>query len=414
MKFNRSAIAAVCGPVFFAGANLALSVALQQSGDAADFGAYAFIQVVVAASMGISNGLFGIPLISATKSRLDRAERGVRSLALVNIAFCATASTVALLLAFSATRGSILTALLAASFCMTSGIRWFLRLQALAELDNDTALKMDVIFGIVALAGAACIYFAGSASTPLALITAIAAAVASLAGCSKHLKIYVTSVGIKRSDFDLTEIRRRGLSAVSVSLLFEAIATAPAYYISLTYSTAAYAPVALAILFFRPYGVLLTAAMQYQRPRVARALESSASHSVTSNLLKISILLAFAWALNSTSILAVASISPHLIYRTDYQPDSINTAFFVIGLSVLAKAFREPIASVLLVSDQFRKLGIAAAFGATATLLTLIAAKATSEFALGTVLSSILIGELTALTITCLFYVKQFHGSRPQ
>lgn len=414
MKFNRTATAAICGPLVFAGANLALSIALQQSGAASDFGAYAFIQVVVAASMGVSNGLFGIPLIAAMKKESEQGRRAIHSLALVNMAFCVMAGVTTMLLAFSATGGSKATAILAAAFCVTSGVRWFLRLQTLAELKNDTALRMDFIFAIITCIGAAYIYLAGNASVILALSVATIAAAASLIGCTSNLKTYTKSTGLSKSDVDLTEIKRRGLSSLSVSLLFEAIATAPAYYISLTYSTAAYAPVALAILFFRPYGVLLTAAMQYQRPRIARALDSNAAQSVTTSILSTTLFLTLTWSLNSLAILAAAFIYPDLIYRTGYQPDSINTAFFIIGASVLAKAFREPVASALLVSDQFAKLGIAATFGAAATLLTLIGTKLVDGFSLAAVLSSILAGELIALILTYFFYVKKFCGRRTQ
>lgn len=410
MKISKSAAKAMIGPVLFAGSNLLVSVLLQQADSATNFGAYAFAQVVVAASLGISNGLFGIPIISAIGKGDATEVEAVRSLALANVVFCLFASITSMLLMLHVTGGSYGTSLLALVFTALSGARWFVRLHSLADLNSASAFRLDGIFSAIVVPGSLLLFKSGLLNTAWALGLMSLACAASLFGARKYARRYVCSfVGIGKLQ-DLSDLRKRGLAAVCISMCFEAIATGPAYYLSIAQSTAAYAPVAVALLFFRPYGVLLTAAMQYQRPRVARAIRDQGHGSVAKMLAKTVMSLGATWALNVIGIMIIVLVIPERIYRSGYEAATVNASLLLVGTSVLVKAFREPLASVLLVTDQFKRLGLAALIGAatSASILFYVHLRGTASHS--SVLSSVLAGELAAFVFILRAYMPQLAG----
>ncbi|WP_333838349.1 hypothetical protein [Novosphingobium sp.] len=363
---NRDRILNLSGPLIFSGSGFFASFLVQRASSLHDFGVFAFVQVVLATGMALSNGLVTVPAASqiAQGGLFDDVERvfvptvwGISlmgSLMLIPVIWSAGASSGVL----------VASALLA----LATWSRYAFRALALVGQQRKEARNSDVAYGLVY-----CLLLVGAAIIRLESIVwflTLQIFASILSG------IPIRQVWLRLPNFSrdcyisyVARFKRTGAGSLLSSIFGQISSSSHAYLTTLFLSPAAFAPIALATLTFRPLGVVLTGVMQFETPRIAASLRDQSDQSSIIKLLRdLFFIMAIVWVLNCLLAFPIAYWSDRLFASRGYEASQVRIAIFLMAILVFFRALREPHTALLAVSGANLHL---AKFSGICSVLTL-------------------------------------------
>jgi len=345
-----------------------LAYLLLRYAPAGHYGSFSFVMVLQAFGMALLNAVVASPLLilcnSTTTELAGTAPRQVKGFFVIALGI---ATVLALLQAcylwLSTT--DLLTTLTMAMAGWLQLLRWYGR----CEWQNRNVmvlLRSDLLFSFCSLLGVAMLwYFDTMSLSSIAVVLLLASLVALqpfAMGILDLLKV--------PADWQTTKsgFRQQGKPALFGVLTVEATANFHSYLVVLLSGAAAFAPIAAAMLFFRPLAVVLGSLQQSERPLLVRALTSN-------NFTQVRLLLRFlrraaigAFALNLLVIMLVYQFAPHWLWPDPSSRSAFSYAMAIWSLIALLRALRSPVSSQLQALDQFAPLARATYISAICTI----------------------------------------------
>ena len=383
--------AGVVGAFAYSGANFALAFALQGAVPKAAFGSYAFALVLVQFGLSVSNALFAAPL-AVVWTPEARAS-------LIGSFFRATLGLVALgagllglgLAAMGLPPGETLLFMALAALLW---LRWFFRAVALAEQDFTRPARADLIYGAGVLATGAALFSLSAIRVEGALCAMLAGTLASMAGLARG-KIRWGAAAPFRAAF-----RTHGGWALVGVITTELTANLHAYVLALWFGPAAFAPVALVSLFFRPLPILMQSLTQIERPVLARCYREGAMADLARGVRGITGVMVVAVIANTALIAALLIWHGPAFGNGQYADMNLWPILLLLAAAQMVRGLRTGPSTAAQGGGLFRPLAFATIWAAPVTLIGTIGAALVGWQIVPMVLTAVLAGELvTALLI---------------
>lgn len=395
----RRLLLSTAGPASVAAANFFVSVLLLQAVPAADFGLYAFAQVLVTSiGYGVSNATLGSPLMIALNRDETVAERTGESFAFVN-ALLSGAGALVLFLVLSALGLTPGTAAVFAASALLLWIRWFGRAFGYARHSPVRVMGSDIAYGAFLLVGTSAAWIAGDLDLEVAAIIQLAAAFMGLIAIGGEI-LGVAVLGVPSG---LTApfrkgFKRHGRHALVGLVSSEATANAHVYIVTFLLGPAAFAPLAAAALFFRPISVILHSLTQLERPALASMLKEGNRRSAWHTVSIIRATALATWAMTTLSTWVIVQWFLNSLVNEPQHAGAIVSAATLWGLIFAVQCLRGPEFALAQADGLFRPLSKTTVRAALITLplVTLL------TYTHGAVASlwGVLVGELVATTGT--------------
>jgi putative peptidoglycan lipid II flippase len=350
------------GPFAVAGATFLVTLLLLNALPAAEFGVFAFLLVVTNLGSSLSNALVGAPM-AVLVSGPDRSGQdavltvGTGLSLLVGLA----AAGCALLL------GAADAAVPAGIFGVASTLRWNRRGVAFAELQPHLALRSDLTYALGLIAPVLLLLFIDDA---LGLVM-WGFALAALIGWAVILPVSATRTALTLSGYGAVWREKSRWTLLGV-VTTDATANAHAYLVTGIAGPAAFALIAAAMLPFRPVGVMSAALVQYERPRLARAIAAGNLELARAKAGGLRLALLSTWF--AGSLLALLFLLPQtglsgLISPPEYDPVGLALASLLWCSVWLLRALREAPSALLQGAGAFRPLALASCASALVSVL---------------------------------------------
>ncbi len=353
--------------VLLALSSFLLAYLLLQYATVADYGSFTFLLVLQALGMAVINALVASPLLILMNSGRDPAkpvQTAVKGFLLVALT---VATVISLLQAWYFWLSS--TDLLLSMMMAVAGWMQLLRWYGRCEWQNrrvSVLLRSDVLFSLSMFAGTGIIwYFDALNLSGVAVVLLLASCIALQPFAAGIYSLLQTT-----TDWQITcsGLRQQGRPALVGVVTVEATANFHSYLVVLLSGSAAFAPIAAAMLFFRPLSVVLGSLQQSERPLLVRALASN-------NVAQAGQLLRFmrgtavgAFTLNLIAVLLVYNFAPEWLWPEASSRIAFRDAMTIWSLIALLRALRSPVSSLLQALDQFTPLARATYVSAICTV----------------------------------------------
>ena len=369
--------AQLAGNIGLSLASLLLAYSLLQSAPVADYGSFAFVLVLQAFGFSLLNALIGAPLL------ILQHQQPVQPAALK--AFFWLVLALALLLAgvqalFLLAQGySWQLALVFAAGSVMLMLRWYGRLR-FQNMSPRWLVLSDGLFSIAVLVLLLLVW--GWASiTGLPLLTLEVSGWILLLATMLSMWPFISDFYLQwqsRTDWTLLRLgfRQQGRAALLGVMTVEISANLHSYLLVALAGSAAFAPVAAAMLFFRPLAVVQGSLLQSERPALARALTLP---SLIGQQRVVAQLRNFQWlALGLCVGNGLLLVGCYLWFPSLLWPDLASFGQFtdvllLVALITLLRSFRGPASALLQAANQFGPLATASVWSACLTLPLVLA-----------------------------------------
>lgn len=399
-------ILALLGPISFAAANFVVLLFLQQTSSSHSFGLYGFMQVTIATGMGLTNGIVGTPLTLAVgRNDTDRSEV-VGSFSLSFLALLPVGLLVAPL-AGSAAGATPLEATLQVAAAATMWLRWFTRSLAVSLHRQPSAALSDGIYALSSIGLSAITLISQTLSVASALGIQAAACLLSLTPMASTLAI--SALSIRRASIGRfqQEFARSGIWSTLMVVASEVVATVHAYSIALFFGAAAYAPVALATLLFRPQGVVLTGSVIFELPRMVQRVRTFSTSALSREVRRMQSFLTVSFAANLVVAVLLTQHLDAIAPTTHYSHSGVIVAISLTSISVLLRSVREPMIIGLQAMQEIRHAAKLSLVGAsTAAVVAAATLSIASNEPTWSLLGAVS-GELVSLTLVGLLLKRR-------
>jgi hypothetical protein len=330
------------------------------------YGSFTFVLVLQAFGMALCNALIASPLLILMNGQQQSTSQGSPTKGFL-ILGVAIASAVALLqgvyLWFSLADFWISVTLAIAGWLQL--IRWYGRCEW-QNRDVKVLLASDLRFSVFLVVGAALLWWFHRLS--LQNIGALLVFV-SMVALGPFLVGFYTSFQQKADwQFVTQGYQKQGKPALFGVLTVEATANFHSYLVVLGSGSAAFAPLAAAMLFFRPLAVVLNSLLQSERPKMAQAF--SAGH-LGQMLQYTASIRATAIASVGVNVLVLALIYfvwPDWLWPEPATRSEFAVALLLWGFVSFFRALRSSVTALMQAADQFEPLARATYLSAAWTI----------------------------------------------
>lgn len=387
--------AGVLGAFAYSGANFVLAFGLQGAVPKAEFGTYAFALVLVQFGLSLSNALFAAPLSVACAEGEDPGLIGSFCRANLGAVTLGAGILGAVLVGLGVP--PLLTLLFMAQAALL-WLRWFFRAVDLARHHFARPAQADLIYGAVTLGLGLALYATQRISTEGAVCAMLAGT-----GISTLMLARGKMVWGPIAPF-LASFRRYGGWALIGVITTEITANLHAYVLALWFGPAAFAPVALLSLFFRPIPILMQALTQIERPVLARWYHEGAAAPLTQRVRGMTGMMAAAVLANTALIAAILIWSGGDFGKGQYRDVNLWPLVLLLAAGQLVRGLRTGPSTAAQGAGLFRPLAFATIWAAPVTLIGTAGAALIGWQVVPMVLGAVLAGEVvTALSIQRLY-----------
>jgi len=360
-KAARYGIAAI-GPIGAAGSQFLLMLQLLHMLEPAQFGAFSFLLVTSNFSNGVWSALFcaPLPVVAATGSDETRAEM-MRSLFTTNLLVAAAAFLLFWALGWALAVPTA-AAFLFAGYAAVALLRWFARSHAYLGGKQLRTTASDLTYSLLLFCGVVLIQFVKPTSLMLPAAVLCACVVCGL------LPFGLAYLQRQFLDLSLRDVPRygevwrkhSGWSLLGV-VTTEATANAHAYLVTLFLGPAAFAPLSASALPIRPISVVTNALTDFERPQMARQMNSGRVDLARRGVTLFRLALMAMWAMTAAAAWVLLAYAPHLVFppRYDWTAIAIGTALWMAV--ALVRLLRQPDSVLLQAAGMFRPLAFASA-----------------------------------------------------
>ena len=320
----------------------------------AAIGTLAFLLVIIQFGYGLSNALVSTPYTIAVNQTDDADRAGFDFFFPMNLMLSVSQGLICAAIAWAT--ASPLAALMFGLAGTLSLIRWFGRSNAYAHHAPAHAARSDLAYAGTIVAG---LLIASRTGADISVIGAMLV-IASLAGLLPFGLAYLrrhAAMGPGRALSAYRPIWRDQSAWTLVGVLStEATSNSHRYIVTLLAGPAAFAPVAVGMLFFRPVNVCITALTQLERPRMTRAV-ANGDHGAAIKAERIFMgALVFLWL--ATCVLAAVVLYgfPGLILKPTLDHGLVATAVMLCALLSLVQCIQTPMSVLTQARRAFRPL----------------------------------------------------------
>lgn len=362
MSGRAARAVSAAGPFAVAGSTFLVTLLLLNALPAAEFGVFAFLLVVTNLGSSLSNALVGAPL-AVLASGADRTGRE---------AVLTVGSGLALVVGLAAAGCALLlgageAAVPAGLFGAAATFRWNRRGVAFSDLRPELVLRSDLAYAFGLLAPALVALLVAPDLGPVMWGFAFAA----LIGWAVSASPLGARTGLTLTGYAAVWREKSRWTLLGV-VTTDATANAHAYLVTGIAGPAAFALMAAAMLPFRPVGVMSAALVQYERPRLARAIAAGNLELARAKAGGLRLALLSTWF--AGSLLALLFLLPQtglsgLIFPPEYDPVGLALASLLWCSVWLLRALREAPSALLQGAGAFRPLALASCASALVSVL---------------------------------------------
>lgn len=386
-RYGTSAL----GPIAVSGAHFLAALIFLHTLPRWAFGLFSFLLVLVPFSMSMCGALFAAPLARSARTGIV-SEADTLTYLKANAAFAMLAglSVTGLMMASGARAG---VAALFGLYGIAMVLRWFARNYAYATRKPYRALSSDLAYSTLLVAGLGALVALHLLSVQTGgaiLLISAAVAIAPFGASFVRNQIASLFVGRIAAYRDIwRELSRWSLMGVVMS---EMCANAHAYLVTFISGPHAFAVLAVGSLLMRPVSLILSALPDVERPLMAQQLAGGGPTSALRIVKEFRTAAGAIWLATIALAAALLTWFPHLLIKKDYALADVVSVLVLSSAIMALRSLRTPESVLLQAAGEFRKLAVAGAWAAGATL----AATFVLLLTLGPVaaLGGILVGDL--------------------
>ncbi|MDD4910667.1 MAG: hypothetical protein PHP57_00085 [Sideroxydans sp.] len=351
----RRALNAIGGTAGIAVSSFVLALLLLKAVSPEQFGIFSFMQVIVGLGVGVSNAIFGSPLLVAVNRDEKQVEGVFESFFRMNLVVCVLAGVVQVFVV-TAFGEALLTGVLFALSAFFQWLRWFGRSYLNTIHKHNSVVISDVIFSSTVLVGAGVLYSINQVSiTSFAGLQAMAAAFALLGLGWDHFQRVVSSIYSATFQPFLSGFKLHGRHALVGVVTTEATTNAHAYLVTILMGPAAFAPLAAALLFFRPIPIVIMSLTQVERPRLAQMLRDGMVNEIAASMKTFRIAVFSIWTFNIFLVFVFVKWFFDMVVAVELQT-TMTFAIVFWALIMGLRCVRAPASAILQANGDFKPL----------------------------------------------------------
>lgn len=320
--------------------------------EAAEIGTLAFLLVIIQFGYSLSNALVSTPYTIAVN---QHEEEDTGFFFRINLLLALSQALLCAAVAWAMAGPAAAAAFGAAG--LFSLIRWFGRANAYAHHTPRGAALSDILYAMIVITSVGVTLALGAARLELfGVVLALAGMLAILPFGLRYVADHrPTALGQAFAAYRPVWKRQSAWTLVGV-ISTEATSNSHSYIVTLLAGPAAFAPIAVGMLFFRPVNVCVTALTQLERPRMARAVAKGDHAAARSSARTFLAALVVIWAATAALAAFVLWAFPHILIKPTLSLHTVAIAVALCALLSLVQCLQTPISVLTQSRGAFRPL----------------------------------------------------------
>jgi hypothetical protein len=363
------------GPFGAAGVQFLLSLILLRVVDLAGFGAFSLLFLLSQFLLLLWSALFCAPIVLAMNGREGPDQPAIDAILAANMAGAAACGIAMLGAAIwlgispaAATGFALYTAL--------SLPRWLGRSICYAQNAGRRVMLSDHGYTVVLLLATLWIALSPDRALEKACLGLAVAMLFALAGLGQGFaRKQIGGLRLRGAIHTYQKIWRSQASAsLGGVAAAEFLANNQALVVTAMLGPTAYAPLAACFLLVRPIPIALTALTEYERARMASALQRNADGDLRSSLRGFSLMMLAVWAATGLLAIVLLGTAPGLVFPpSQYALPTLVSGTLLWVAVALPRCLRAPPATALQAAGIFRPLANAGLIGSIVSLAAVTA-----------------------------------------
>jgi len=322
--------------------------------EAAEIGTLAFLLVIIQFGYSLSNALVSTPYAIAVNQREDGAEEGFDFFFPMNLLLALSQGLLC------AGIGWVMAGPWAAAAFGLAGLfsllRWFGRANAYAHHTPAGAAISDVVYAVLVVAGVGATLAVGARLELFGAVIAGAGLFALIPFGAGFLARH-RPTGLARAFAAYRPVWKRQSAWTLIGVITtEATSNAHSYIVTLFAGPAAFAPIAVGMLFFRPVNVCITALTQLERPRMARAVGKGDDKSARGSARAFLAALVVIWVATAVTAGLILWFVPQVIIKPTLSVETVMIAVALCAALSLVQCLQAPMSVLTQARGAFKPL----------------------------------------------------------
>ncbi len=322
--------------------------------EASEIGTLAFLLVIIQFGYGLSNALVSTPYAIAVNQSEDGAEAGFDFFFPVNLLLALSQGLLCAAVGWAMAGPWAAAAFGAAG--LFSLLRWFGRAHAYAHHTPGGAAISDVVYAVLVVAGVGVTLAFGPRIELFGAVLAAAGLIALIPFGIGFLARH-RPVGLGRAFASYRPVWKRQSAWTLIGVITtEATSNAHSYIVTLFAGPAAFAPIAVGMLFFRPVNVCITALTQLERPRMARAVGKGDDKSARGSARAFMAALVVIWVGTAMVAAGILWFFPHILIKPTLPVQTVMIAVALCAALSLVQCLQAPMSVLTQARGAFKPL----------------------------------------------------------
>lgn len=322
--------------------------------EAAEIGTLAFLLVIIQFGYGLSNALVSTPYAIAVNQREDGSDEGFDFFFPVNLLLALSQGLLCAAIGWAMAGPGAAAAFGAAG--IFSLLRWFGRANAYAHHTPGGAAVSDLVYAMLVVAGVGITLAFGARIELFGAVLACAGLVALIPFGAGFLARH-RPTGLGRAFVRYGPVWKRQSAWTLIGVITtEATSNAHSYIVTLFAGPAAFAPIAVGMLFFRPVNVCITALTQLERPRMARAVGQGNDRGARGSARAFMAALVVIWVLTAATAAGILWFFPHIIIKPTLSVETVMIAVALCAALSLVQCLQAPMSVLTQARGAFKPL----------------------------------------------------------
>jgi hypothetical protein len=371
LRFDRQTLGQFGGTSFGAasvsGSHLMMQVVSIRYLSANEIGTLAFVLILMQAGYSLCNALVATPYTIALNQNGSTDQRTLASFGRINLLLALIQGLLCGLVAGCAVHVAAGVAFGTAGF--VSIIRWFGRADAFARHDSRRAIHSDYVYASFVTTAMLMALVAGLPLWAFGTIL-LTSGIAALAVLGPALILQHRPTAWRETFSAYRPIwREQSIWTLLGVTASEATANSYSYIINAIAGPAAFAPIAIGALFFRPVNVVITALTQLQRPRMALAIATRNGAALRQAARNFHAALVAVWALNAAATASILLLMPNTFFsKRGIGFSTVLVAAAMLSAVTFLQCMQAPLSVQLQAAGRFKSLALASAVSAVLTV----------------------------------------------
>lgn len=322
--------------------------------EAVEIGTLAFLLVIIQFGYALSNALVSTPY--AIEVNHADPEEAHRFDFFFPVNFLLALSQGLLCAVIAWTMAGPLAALTFGAAGFFSLLRWFGRSTSYARHQPLGASYSDGVYASLVVAGLALLMLTHLRIEFIGALLATAGFAALFPfGSSFLTRHWPRRLGGALKSYRPVWKRQSSWTLIGVTTT-EATSNAHSYIVTLLAGPAAFAPIAVGMLFFRPVNVCITAITQLERPRMTRAVARGDEKAAERSSREFTLALAAIWLVTAVTAMVILWFFPRIIIKPTLSVETVMIAVALCAMLSLIQCIQTPMSVLTQAHGAFKPL----------------------------------------------------------